>query len=51
MQAHLAQFFPLGMADADRRWRSRAGFRVLRFLRHAFRLVAGGRRRVFCPQP
>jgi hypothetical protein len=50
MQAHLGQFFPLGMADADRRGRSRAGFRLLRFLRHALRLVAGGRRRVLCPQ-
>jgi len=51
MQAHLVQFFPLGMADADRRRRRRAGFRVLRFLGHALRLVAGGRRRVLCPQP
>jgi hypothetical protein len=51
MQAHLAQFFPLGMADADRRRHSRGGFHVLRFLRHAFRLVAGGRWRMLCPQP
>jgi hypothetical protein len=50
MQAHLAQFFPLGMADADRRRRSRAGFHVLRALLRAFRLVAGARRRILCPQ-